>query len=116
MIDVVIAFFILGFLASVLKSNLDFPSGLYQTLSIYLMIAIGLKGGIALAEHVSMAIVKQSVAVIAFGLLLPLIAYPILRFFGGLPKDDCASIAAHYGSVSVGTYAVAIAVLESHNI
>jgi len=115
-VDVVIAFFVLGIVASVVKSNLDFPNGLYQSLSIFLMIAIGLKGGIALSEHASSEIIWQSLAVILFGFILPLIAYPILKFFGGLDKQDCASIAAHYGSVSVGTYAVAIAVLESQNI
>jgi hypothetical protein len=50
MIDVVIAFFILGIVASLIKSEFEFPKGLYQALSIFLMLAIGLKGGIALAD------------------------------------------------------------------
>ncbi len=116
MIDIVIAFFALGIIASVVKSRFEFPAGLYQTLSIFLMLAIGLKGGIALADHSSPSVAGQALVVIAFGLMLPFIAYPLLRFFGGLPRQDCASIAAHYGSVSVGTYAVAVAVLESRGI
>ncbi len=115
-IDVVIAFFVLGVIASIVKSNLTIPQGLARSLSIFLMIAIGLKGGIALSNTVDTSIIHQSLAVIGLGFLLPFIAFPVLRYVGNLSRTDSASIAAHYGSVSVGTYAVAIAVLESQNI
>jgi hypothetical protein len=80
------------------------------------MLAIGLKGGVALAEHASLELVSQSIFVILFGFFLPFIAFPLLYYFGKLPRHDAASIAAHYGSVSVGTYAVAVAYLETQNI
>jgi len=115
-IDVGIAFFILGVFATMVRSNIQFPKGLYQSLILFLMIAIGLKGGVALAEHASWQLVGQSMGVILLGLLLPLIAFPVLYYIGELKRYDAASIAAHYGSVSVGTYAVAVAFLEAQNI
>lgn len=115
-LDITIAFFILGALATLLKSNVQFPKALYQALTLFLLIAIGLKGGVALAKHGSSALLPQSMWVIAMGLILPLIAFPILRFIGQLNRADSASIAAHYGSVSIGTYAVAVAFLESQHI
>jgi hypothetical protein len=115
-IDVSIAFFLLGAFAALVRSDIQFPKALYQSLILFLMIAIGLKGGIALSEHASAELVMQSVYIVLFGLFLPVIAFPVLYYIGKLPRVDAASIAAHYGSVSVGTYAVAIAVLESQGI
>lgn len=115
-IDAVVAFFILGIVCQLLGAKMAFPEGLYKTLSMFLMIAIGLKGGIALQQHVDPALLSMSIAVVAFGLLLPLVAYPILRYFGQLDKINAGAIAAHYGSVSVATYAVAVALLEAQNI
>lgn len=115
-LDVSIAFFLLGAVAALVRSNIQFPKSLYQAIVLFLMIAIGLKGGVALAEHASWGLLSQSFYVILFGLLLPLIAFPILFYIGRLKRYDAASIAAHYGSVSVGTYAVAVAYLESQNI
>ena len=115
-IDASIAFFLLGAFAALVRADINFPKSLYQSLILFLMLAIGLKGGVALAEHASWELVTQSVFVILFGLLLPFIAFPALYYFGKLPRHDAASIAAHYGSVSVGTYAVAVAYLETQNI
>ena len=115
-IDISIAFFILGVFAALVRAEIQFPRSLYQSLILFLMLAIGLKGGVALAEHASLELLGQSLLVLLFGLLLPLVAFPVLYFFGKLPRHDAASIAAHYGSVSVGTYAVAVAFLESQNI
>lgn len=115
-IDAVIAFFILGIICQLVGAKLAFPEGLYKTLSMFLMIAIGLKGGLALQEHVDPALIKMSFAVVAFGFILPLIAFPILRYFGQLDRINAGAIAAHYGSVSVATYAVAVALLEAQNI
>jgi len=114
--DVGIAFFLLGIFATLLRADIQFPKPLYQSLILFLLLAIGLKGGIALAEHASWEILGQSVFVVSLGLILPLIAFPVLYHLGGLERYDAASIAAHYGSVSVGTYAVAVAVLEAQGI
>ncbi|MEM8564745.1 MAG: sodium-dependent bicarbonate transport family permease [Pseudomonadota bacterium] len=114
--DVAPAFFLLGVVAALIKADLKFPPALYQSLTLFLLIAIGLKGGVALSAHASSDVVWEAVAVISLGIAIPLIAFPILRRMGQLNKDDAASIAAHYGSVSVGTYAVAVAMLETFDI
>ena len=116
MIDAVVAFFVLGILIHLSGAKLNFSEGLYGALSMFLMIAIGLKGGIALQEHLDSSLLYKSIAVIFLGLALPFIAYPILRYFGQLDKINAGAIAAHYGSVSVATYAVAVSLLEVNNI
>ena len=115
-LDVIAAFFLLGALAQIAKAPIKMPNGLYQSLTIFLLIAIGLKGGIALGQYGSIDLLWQSLLVIVFGAFLPLIAFPLLLKFGGLSRVDSASIAAHYGSVSIATFAVALAVLEAQEI
>ncbi|WP_432459986.1 sodium-dependent bicarbonate transport family permease [Agarivorans sp. QJM3NY_25] len=112
-IDVVVGFFVLGAFAKLIKSDLKLPSGLYQSCLIFLLLAIGLKGGIALHSNSSLEILPQSLAVMIFGALLPLLAFPILYFIAGWSRLDAAATAAHYGSISVGTYAVAVAYAQS---
>ncbi|MBY6185693.1 sodium-dependent bicarbonate transport family permease [Marinobacter hydrocarbonoclasticus] len=115
-LDIVVAFFMLGAVAQLVRAELSLPQSLYQSLVIFLLLAIGLKGGIALSEHVTPALLIEAAAILAFGFVLPLIAFPLLRSFGHLPRLNAATIAAHYGSVSVATYAVAVAFLEGQNI
>jgi uncharacterized protein len=110
--DIVIAFFTLGLLAGLLKSDLKVPQSVYQILSILLMLILGLKGGMALHGKFVVGMLSTLLPVAALGLLLPLICYPILRKLVGLPIDDAASIAAHYGSVSAGTFAVVLTMVE----
>lgn len=116
MMDPIILFFILGVTAGLLKSELRLPPAVYDFVSIMLLLAIGLKGGIELAKQPFLEILPQMVAVVVMGFLLPLVAFPLLRYIGRLERADAASIAAHYGSVSVGTFAVAVAYLASHDI
>lgn len=115
-LDIVVTFFILGFIAKIARSDIDFPEGLYKGLVIFLLLAIGLKGGVALNAYADGTLVGQSFAVLLIGLALPLIAFPVLHKVGGLNRDNAGSIAAHYGSVSIGTYAVAVSFLDSQDI
>lgn len=115
-IDPIILFFALGVAAGLLRSELRLPEALYETLSIYLLLAIGLKGGVELARQPLLTVVPQVVVVIIMGICLALLAYLVLRYGGRMGQPDAASIAAHYGSVSVGTFAVAIAYLTSLEI
>ena len=62
------------------------------------------------------SVLPQMVGVLAMGFILPLFVYPVLLYVGRLGRPDAASIAGHYGSVSVGTYAVAVAFLTSAGI
>lgn len=110
--DIVIVFFALGLIAGLLKSDLKVPKSIYETLSILLMLVLGLKGGVALHGKFELAMLSQLLPIAALGFILPLCCYPILRKLVGLSLDDSASIAAHYGSVSAGTFAVVLAMVE----
>jgi hypothetical protein len=110
--DIVIAFFALGLLAGLVKSDLKVPPSIYDTLAILLMLVLGLKGGMALHGKLSLALLPELVAVAALGVVLPLVCYPLLRKLVRLGPDDAASIAAHYGPVSAGTFAVVLALAE----
>ncbi|WP_426177272.1 sodium-dependent bicarbonate transport family permease [Massilia sp. TWR1-2-2] len=110
--DIVIAFFALGLLAGLVKSDLKVPQSIYDTLSILLMLVLGLKGGMALHGKFEVGMMVELLSVAALGAVLPLACYPILRKWVGLGLDDAASIAAHYGSVSAGTFAVVLTLVE----
>lgn len=71
-IDPVVLFFVFGLFAGLVKSELKLPPALYETLSIVLLLAIGLHGGVELAEQASAALLGQSLLVLALGVLLPL--------------------------------------------
>ena len=110
-----VLFFALGFLAQALRSDLKFPPELAKALSIYLLIGIGLKGGIEFSHaHLGDAI-EAVVAALGLGFGLPIIAYAIL-LGGRLDKLNASAIAAHYGSVSAGTFLTAIAYLTAQDI
>lgn len=108
-LDPVLLFFLLGVAAGLLRSELRLPSAVYELVSMLLLLSIGLKGGVELGKQPVGDVALHTLAVMAMGALLPLIAFPVLRFAGRLRRADAASIAAHYGSVSVATYAVATA-------
>ncbi|MGK2952791.1 MAG: sodium-dependent bicarbonate transport family permease [Thiobacillus sp.] len=110
-----VLFFALGFLAQAVKSDLKFPPELAKALSIYLLIGIGLKGGIELA-HADLGEATQAVAAaLMLGFGLPILAYLIL-LAGRIDKLNASAIAAHYGSVSAGTFLTAIAYLSAQQI
>lgn len=111
--DIVVMFFLLGLVAGLLKSDLTIPKAAYDTLSLLLMLTIGLKGGMALHGNVSLGVVVDLLAVSVLGALIPLMLMPLLMRVIRLSAADSASIAAHYGSVSAGTFAVALAFAES---
>ena len=115
-LDPVILFFLLGLAARLLKSDLRLPEPIYEALSVYLLLALGLKGGIELARYPLSQLGPQIAAVIALGCVLPLLAFLALRALGRLPRADAASIAAHYGSVSVVTFAAAMTWIEVRGI
>lgn len=116
MSDPVILFFLLGLVAGLLRSELRLPSAIYDFVSILLLLAIGLKGGVELAKQPFGDLLPQMLSVVGMGVFLPLVAFPVLLLAGRLNRADAASISAHYGSVSVGTYAVAVTYLSSRQI
>ena len=106
----------LGLLAGLVKSDLKVPLPIYETLSILLMLTLGLKGGMALHGVPLMPILPELGLIAATGVALPLMLYPLLRKLVRLNSANAASVAAHYGSVSAGTFAVAMALAMQHNL
>lgn len=113
----VILFFVLGLLAAFLRSDLAIPEALAKGMSLYLMAAIGLKGGVAVAksgvdEQIAAALILGLVA----SLLLPILAYAALRLFARLDQINAGAVAAHYGSVSVVTFVTANEILGGNGM
>jgi hypothetical protein len=102
-----ILFFALGISASLVKSDLKLPEALYVSLTVYLLVALGLKGGVAISEAGILKVIIPALAAMLLGALIPLWTYPLLRFGGKLRPVDAAAIAAHYGSVSAVTFITA---------
>ncbi len=109
--DIVILFFLLGLLASLVRSDLRLPRAAYDVLAIYLLLAIGLKGGLELSRQPLTHLWDEIAACLALGFAIPVVLVPVLRWLG-FGKLDSASLAGHYGSVSVVTFAVALAYLQ----
>lgn len=108
----VVLFFVLGVVAGLLRSDLKIPGSIYEALSIFILLAIGLKGGVELAKHPVGDLVLDGLIIVLVGAIIPLVAFPVLRLVGRMSRADSASIAAHYGSVSVVTFSVGITLLS----
>lgn len=114
MLSPVILFFILGAAAAFARSDLSIPEAVAKGLSLYLMAAIGLKGGVQVtASGFTPDMFAAGLAGLALSFLIPLPAFFALRRFGRLDAVNAASVAAHYGSVSVVTFVTGAEVLTS---
>lgn len=104
----VILFFILGMAAGFARSDLSIPEAIAKGISLYLMAAIGLKGGVAVSESgFTVDLALAALAGIALSFLIPFAAYQLLTRFGRLDRPNAGAVAAHYGSVSVVTFVTA---------
>jgi len=113
----IILFFVLGFVAALLKSDLSVPEAFAKAMSIYLMAAIGLKGGVEVASSgITPDLFAAALAGLALSFLLPVIAFALLRSIGRLSKIDAGAVAAHYGSVSVVTFVTAKEILTGQGL
>jgi hypothetical protein len=113
----VILFFALGFIAAILKSDLNIPEAFAKAMSIYLMAAIGLKGGVEVSKSgITAEVMVAAFAGLALSFLLPVLAFALLRGIGKLSKVDAGAVAAHYGSVSVVTFVTAIELLTGEGL
>jgi uncharacterized protein len=115
-LDPVIWFFLLGAFAGLARAELRLPAAIYDFVSTLLLLAIGLKGGVELARADAGVPAFELLALLALGFGLPLPAFLAARYLGRLSRPDAASLAAHYGSVSVGTFAVLIGHLALQGI
>ena len=108
--------FALGVLATFLKSDLKLPDAVYQALSIYLLLGIGIKGGVALSESEFSTVALPLLGTLVLGLVIPLAAFYLLGVFTRLDQVNRGALAAHYGSTSLVTFTAGLVFLESLRI
>ncbi len=109
-----VLFFALGLLAALAKSDLVVPEAIAKGLALYLMMAIGFKGGAQVAASgVSARMVATILSGIALSLLIPCLAFLLLRLTSRLSAIDAAATAAHYGSISIVTFIASTQALQS---
>ncbi|MGA0778711.1 MAG: sodium-dependent bicarbonate transport family permease [Gemmobacter sp.] len=109
--------FVLGVLAALARSDLSFPEAVAKGMSLYLLFAIGFKGGVGVAEHGGgLELVAALGGGVALAAALPFAAYASRRATTGLGAVDAAAIAAHYGSISIVTFVTATLALEGQGI
>ena len=112
LLDPAILFFVFGVFAGTVKSNLEIPQPIARFLSLYLLMALGLKGGFALSQSGLNTSIAASLGVaVALAILVPLLGYALLRHL--VSGFDAAAIAATYGSVSAVTFVTAVQYLEN---
>jgi hypothetical protein len=99
--------FALGLFSKVIKSEFSIPKDLYQSLAIYLLLAIGIKGGVELSHTSVGEFLWPAAVTVLLGIITPVSSYLVLRKVGRFSTADSAGIAAHYGSVSAVTFIAA---------
>ena len=115
LLDPAILFFVFGVLAGTIRSNLEIPAAISRFLSLYLLMALGLKGGFALSHSGLNAEVAASLgAAVLLAILIPIAGYLLLRKI--VSGFDAAAIAATYGSVSAVTFLTATQYLDNQSI
>lgn len=113
----VVLFFALGALAALARSDLSMPEAIAKGLALYLMMAIGFKGGVAVnVAGLTVAVVSVAAAGIVLGFLIPMIAFAALRATTKLDTATAAAVAAHYGSISVVTFVAGTELLKAGGV
>jgi hypothetical protein len=110
----IILFFALGVLAAFARSDLSIPEAVAKGMSIYLLFAIGFKGGAAVADNgIDTTLILSLVAGLVLSFAIPIVAFALLRVMTGLSVTDAAAVAGHYGSISIVTFVAATSVVQS---
>lgn len=104
--------FVLGIIAVVVKSNLSIPEQVYSIISIYLLFAIGLKGGFDLAKSSLDGFLGAGLVAVLIGTFVPIWSWWILRRFGKMDDANAIAIAIHYGGVSAVTLSACVTFLQ----
>lgn len=116
LLDPVVLCFVTGVIAGLARSDLEIPKATYDTISIYLLLSIGLRGGTELSVAPLGHLAGPAFAALLLGLTIPCVAYVVLRRVGRFAQPDAASLAAHYGSVSAVTFAVVTSQLRKDGV
>ncbi|WP_224816576.1 sodium-dependent bicarbonate transport family permease [Hasllibacter sp. MH4015] len=110
----IILFFALGLLAAFARSDLSIPEAIAKGMSIYLLFAIGFKGGAAVAANgIDATLILSLVAGTVLSFAIPMVAFALLRVMTGLSVTDAAAVAGHYGSISIVTFVAASSVITA---
>jgi hypothetical protein len=107
---------VLGLIAVAVKSDLRLPEALYQGLSIYLLLGIGIKGGVALSEANANEVGLPILGTLLLGVTIPLLAFWIVGKLTKLDAVNRGALAAHYGSTSLVTFSAALIFLDSQQV
>lgn len=99
--------FALGIVTRLTRSEFSLPKDIYSALSIYLLFALGLRGGVELAHASFDSIIAPAGVTLLLGCITPLSTYAVMRYVGRFGTSDAAGMAAHYGSVSAVTFIAA---------
>ncbi len=117
LISPIILSFALGLGAALARSDLSVPEAAAKALSLYLLFAIGFKGGAGVAAHgLDATLVGALVAGLVLSFAIPFVAFGLLRAISALGPVDAAAVAGHYGSISIVTFVAATSVLQSQGI
>jgi len=114
----VILCFALGLFAALARSDLTFPEAVAKGLSLYLLFAIGFKGGASVAEHgIGGDLLAAIGAGVGLSFALPFVAFALLRVLApGVTRLDRAAVAGHYGSISIVTFVAMSALLTQQGL
>ncbi len=113
----IILFFALGLLAAFARSDLSIPEAIAKGMSIYLLFAIGFKGGAAVAANgIDATLILSLVAGVVLSFAIPMVAFALLRVMTGLSVTDAAAVAGHYGSISIVTFVAASSVVTASGL
>lgn len=109
--------FALGLAAAMARSDLTVPEAAAKMMSLYLLFAIGFKGGVAVADHgLDQQLIGALIGGVILSFALPFVAFALLRGMTRLSVLDAAAVAAHYGSISIVTFVTATSVLAGRGI
>ncbi|MEM9708304.1 MAG: sodium-dependent bicarbonate transport family permease [Pseudomonadota bacterium] len=117
LISPIILSFALGLFAALGRSDLSIPEAAAKALSIYLLFAIGFKGGAGVAAHgLDGTLIGALVAGFVLSAAIPFVAYGLIRTLTRLGPVDAAAVAGHYGSISIVTFVAASSVIEGRGL
>lgn len=109
--------FVLGLFAALARSDLSVPEAVAKGISIYLLFAIGFKGGAGVAAHgIDARLAATLLAGVVLSFALPMVAFGLLRTLSGMSRTDAAAVAGHYGSISIVTFVAGTTLLANAGI
>lgn len=117
LISPIVLSFALGLAAALARSDLSIPEAIAKAMSIYLLFAIGFKGGVSVSDHgVDLSLGTTILAGIVLSFAIPFVAFALLRLLSRIDRLNAAAVAGHYGSISIVTFVAATSVLQDKGI